>query len=324
MNTEIIKIDPDNIDMALIDRAAEIIRRGGLVVFPTETVYGLGANTFDPRAVAGIYAAKGRPSDNPLISHVCSLEQAEELASEIPDRARRLMEHFWGGPLTVILKRKSGVPDIVSAGLDTVSIRFPSHSVAYELIKRAGVPIAAPSANLSGSPSPTTARHAIYDMDGRVDMIIDGGDSFIGVESTVVDMTLDVPTVLRPGAITAEEIASVAGQCVYGGDYSNAPKCPGMKYTHYSPKADVWAVNDMDRIPPAENSAVLTYGGGRFDRPVYDAGKTVGDYAAKLFYFLRKADEDGIKTVYARLPKAEGIGVAVRNRLLKAAGGKVL
>ncbi len=324
MNTEIIKTDPKNIDAALMDRAAEVILRGGLVVFPTETVYGLGANTFDPAAVAKIYAAKGRPADNPLISHICSLEQAEELASEIPDRARRLMEHFWGGPLTVILKRRPEVPDIVSAGLDTVSIRFPSHAVAYELIRRAGVPIAAPSANLSGSPSPTAARHAIDDMDGRVDMIIDGGDSFIGVESTVVDMTLDVPTVLRPGAITAEDIAAVAGDCVYGGDYANAPKCPGMKYTHYSPKAKVWAVSDMTKIPFAENSAILTYGGGSFDRPVYDAGGTVEDYAAKLFYFLRKADEDGIDTLYARLPENKGIGVAVRNRLLKSAGGKVI
>lgn len=324
MNTEIIKIDPNNIDISLIDRAAEVIRRGGLVVFPTETVYGLGANAFDPVAVAGIYAAKGRPADNPLISHICSIGQVYDLAVDVPDRAIRLMERFWGGPLTVILRRKAGVPDIVSAGLDTVSIRLPSHSVAYELIRHSGVPIAAPSANLSGSPSPTAAAHAIDDMDGRVDMIIDGGPSFIGVESTVVDMTLETPTILRPGAITAGDIASVTGKCIYGGDYASAPKCPGMKYTHYSPRAEVWAAADMNTLPKAENSVVLTYGGGNFDRPTYYAGDTVEDYAAKLFYFLRKADEDGFAAVYARLPENEGIGIAVRNRLMKAAGGKVI
>ena len=324
MNTEIIKIDPNNIDVSLIDRAAETIRRGGLVVFPTETVYGLGANTFDPAAVAKIYGAKNRPADNPLISHICSLDQVEELARDVPDMAWKLAERFWGGPLTMILKRRETVPDIVSAGLDTVSIRFPSHSVAYELIGRSGVPIAAPSANLSGSPSPTAARHAIDDMNGRVDVIIDGGDSLIGVESTVVDMTCGVPTVLRPGAVTAEDIASVTGRCVYGGDYANAPKCPGMKYTHYSPRAEVWAVTDMSKAPEDENSVIITYGEGGFDRPAYNAGDTVKDYAAKLFYFLRRADEDGFGTVYARLPEEKGIGIAVRNRLLKAAGGKIL
>ncbi len=324
MNTEIIKIDPNNIDISLIDRAADVIRGGGLAVFPTETVYGLGANTFDPAAVAKIYAAKGRPSDNPLISHVCRLEQVYELAAEVPNQALRLMERFWGGPLTVILKRGANVPDIVSAGLDTVSIRFPSHAVAYELIRRSGVPIAAPSANLSGSPSPTAARHAIDDMYGRVDIIIDGGDSLIGVESTVVDLTSEVPTILRPGAVTADQIAEITGVCVYGGDYANAPKCPGMKYTHYSPRARVWAVKNMDDIPRDGNSVILTYGAGDYDRPVYNAGETAADYAAKLFYFLRRADEDGYGTVYARLPEEEGIGIAVRNRLLKSAGGKVI
>ncbi len=323
MNTEIIKIDPNDIDASLIDRAAEVIRRGGLVVFPTETVYGLGANTFAPEAVAKIYAAKGRPADNPLISHICSIEQVDLLAREVPAAAYRLMERFWGGPLTIILKRKASVPDIVSAGLDTVSIRMPSHSVAYELIRRSGVPIAAPSANLSGSPSPTTARHAAADMTGRADMIIDGGDSLIGVESTVVDLTGLSPVILRPGAVTAEDIASVTGSCAYGGDYANAPKCPGMKYTHYSPRADVWAVNDISNIKNDENSVILTYGENMGGGAFY-AGKTVEDYAAKLFYFLRRADEEGYKTVYARLPDETGIGIAVRNRLLKSAGGKVI
>ena len=320
MNTRIIKIDSNNIDKELIAQAAEVIRSGGLVVFPTETVYGLGADTFNPEAVAKIYQAKNRPADNPLISHISAMEQVYDLAAEVPEAAVKVMEHFWGGPLTIILKRKAGVPAAVSAGLDTVSIRFPSHSIAYELIRQSGTPIAAPSANLSGSPSPTAARHAIDDMMGRVDMIIDGGDSLIGVESTVVDMTGELPVILRPGAVTAEDIAAVTGACVYGADFADAPKCPGMKYTHYSPKADVFAVTDMTKIPTDEKSAVLTYGGGG----TYNAGETVEDYAAKLFYFLRKADEDGYKTVYARLPEEKGIGIAVRNRLLKSAGGKVI
>ena len=320
MDTKIIKIDPNNIDKGLIAQAADVIKGGGLVVFPTETVYGLGADTFNSEAVANIYKAKNRPADNPLISHLCSMEQVYELASEVPEKALRVMERFWGGPLTVILKRRANVPAATSAGLDTVSIRFPSHSIAYELIRQSGTPIAAPSANLSGSPSPTTAKHAIDDMLGRVDMIIDGGDSFIGVESTVVDMTGEVPVVLRPGMITAEDIAEVTGACVYGGDFAGAPKCPGMKYTHYSPKADVYAVADMNKIHADDSAAVLTYGGGG----TYNAGDTVEDYAAKLFYYLRKADEDGYKTVYARLPEEKGIGIAVRNRLLKSAGGKVL
>lgn len=320
MDTRIIKIDPNNIDKELIAQAAEVIKGGGLVVFPTETVYGLGADTFNCGAVANIYRAKNRPADNPLISHISAMEQIYDLAAEVPENAVKVMEHFWGGPLTLILKRRPDVPAAVSAGLNTVSIRFPSHSIAYELIRQSGTPIAAPSANLSGSPSPTTAKHAIDDMMGRVDMIIDGGDSFIGVESTVVDMTGEMPVILRPGAVTAEDIAAITGRCIYGADFADAPKCPGMKYTHYSPKAEVFAVTDLSKIPTDENAAVLTYGGGG----TYNAGETVEDYAAKLFYFLRKADEDGYKTIYARLPEEKGIGIAVRNRLLKSAGGKVL
>ncbi len=324
IETEIIKVDPVNIDKALIARAADVIRRGGLVAFPTETVYGLGADTFNPQALAGIYRAKNRPMDNPLISHICSMDQLSDLAEDIPAVAMDVMKHFWGGPLTVILKRKSSVPPEVSAGLPTVSIRFPSHSVAYELIRQSGTAIAAPSANLSGSPSPTTARHCIDDLMGRVDMIIDGGRSVIGLESTVLDMTCAMPTILRPGAITAEDIAEITGKCVYGGNYAGAPKCPGMKYTHYSPKAEVYAVDNMDKIPRDSDAAVLTYGDFSWDGILYNAGETVEEYGAKLFYYLRKADSDGVSTLYARLPRAEGLGIAVRNRLLKSAGGKVI
>lgn len=327
MDTKVIKIDPDNIDVELIDQAARIINRGGLVAFPTETVYGLGADSFNPEAVGNIFRAKGRPADNPLISHIADIEQVELLAREVPPSAKRLMERYWGGPLTIILKKRPEVPTNVSAGLDTVSIRMPSHSVAYELIRRSKTPIAAPSANLSGSPSPTMARHCIADLMGRVDMIIDGGSSLIGLESTVVDMTGE-PTVLRPGAITAEEIAEITGSCVYGGNYAEAPKCPGMKYTHYSPKAKVFAMKNMENANEmlknaAGKTAVIDINPcGYSSDVVYDAGNDLNSYAARLFYLLRRADEDGVNFLIARLPENKGIGTAIRNRLLKSAGGR--
>lgn len=330
METIFLKTSPVSPEESVIMKAAECIRRGGLVVFPTETVYGLGADVFNPEAVANIYTAKGRPADNPLIAHIAEPSWVERLAAEVPDAAYKLMDAFWGGPLTMILKRKEEVPDIVTAGLDTVAIRLPSNSVANMLIKLSDTPIAAPSANLSGSPSPTNFRHAKNDMDKRVDMIIDGGDAAIGVESTVVDMSGNVPTILRPGAVTRDDIAAVCGQCMYGGEYSDAPRCPGMKYTHYSPNADVFAVKDFKHfiLPEgvsAQDAAVINYAqyeekGTRF----YSAGNDDSDYAARLFYLLRKADEDGVKILYAALPEDKGIGTAIRNRLLKSAGGKVI
>lgn len=329
MKTTYIKADPAAPDEAAIREAAECIKRGGLVAFPTETVYGLGADSFNSDAVKKIYIAKGRPSDNPLISHIAHIDDALKLAQFVPEDAKKLMEAYWGGPLTLILKRRADVPGIVSANLDTVSIRMPSHSVANMLIRLAGTPIAAPSANLSGSPSPTTFEHCRQDMDGRVDIIIDGGECSIGVESTVVDMTGEVPVILRPGAVTLEDIVSVCGKGMFGGEYADAPKCPGMKYVHYSPDAEVFAVGDMEsfKMPDEENAALIAYDkytsaakGCKF----YSAGSSDGEYAARLFYLLRKADEDGIKTVYAQLPENKGMGTAIRNRLLKSAGGRVI
>lgn len=329
MKTEFLKINPLSPDKDLLREAAECIKRGGLVAFPTETVYGLGADTFNPDAVKKIYEAKGRPSDNPLISHIADMDEVSKLAVSVPSNAKKLMEAFWGGPLTVILKRRENVPNIVSAGLDTVSVRMPSHPVANMLIRLSKTPIAAPSANLSGSPSPTTFEHCKADMDGRVDMIIDGGECSVGVESTVVDMTGEVPVILRPGAITREHVAKVCGDCIFGGEYADAPKCPGMKYTHYSPKADVFAIRDMENwnVDISENVGIITY--DKYKSVVkngvfYSAGASDTEYAARLFYLLRKADEDGIKTLYAVLPKNEGMGTAVRNRLLKSAGGRVV
>lgn len=329
--TKIIKIDPMNIDAALLEEAAAVIRRGGLVAFPTETVYGLGADTFNAAAVAKIFAAKGRPMDNPLISHIAKIEEIERFAREIPPSAEKLAHAFWGGPLTMIFKKRSGIPDEVTAGLDTVAVRLPSHSVANALITLSKTPIAAPSANLSGSPSPTVAEDCIRDLDGRVDMIIDGGASMIGIESTVVDMTAEIPTVLRPGMISPEDMQEVIGEVRYGGEQKGAPKCPGMKYKHYSPNAEVYVVKNIagaEKYFPrgekvcviAKNSGGKSFGGAM----VYDAGKNDEEYAARLFYFLRKADRDGAACVYAEMPGESGIGIALRNRLFKSAAGRIM
>ena len=320
-----------------LTKAAELLKNGKRVIFPTETVYGLGANALDPDAVKSIFEAKGRPSDNPLIVHIAELSQLDNIAEEVPEKAKILIDAFWPGPLTIILKRKNNIPDVVTAGLDTVGIRMPENPVARELIYLAGVPVAAPSANISGRPSPTDAKYVIEDMMGRVEGIIDGGDCQVGVESTVIDMTGEMPTILRPGGITYEEIAELLGD-VKGGkekaDDKETPKSPGMKYTHYAPKAPVKILRGT--IMEIENflksrpykCGILTFDEFQLDT---DA-KTISlgsinnpnECARNLFRSLRDMDKLDVKEIYAPEIGNDGLWAAVKNRLYKAAGGKII
>lgn len=326
-----------------IKTAGEILKRGGLVGIPTETVYGLAANALDGAAVANIFRAKGRPMDNPLIVHIADIADIErfKLAREFPEKAKRLAEAFWSGPLTVIVPKGEAIPDEVSAGLDTVAIRFPEHKTAQRIIKAAGVPLAAPSANLSGSPSPTTALHVINDLDGRIDAVVDGGECRVGLESTVITLATEKPRLLRPGGITAEQLESVIGEI----DIDDAvlhklrdgekAASPGMKYKHYAPKCRVVLVSGSDdryvdfvKSKAVEGVAALCYENDKISCvPRFTMGNE-GDYSAQaheLFKALREIDSrTDIKTVYARCPKPAGVGMAVYNRLIRAAGFEVI
>ena len=311
-----------------ISEAAKCIFFGGTVVFPTETVYGLGADAFNEYAIDKIYKAKGRPSDNPLIVHIADKNDIYKLSSKVTDEAVKLIEAFWPGPLTIILKKDNSVPLRVTGGLDPV---------ANKLIKESKKFIAAPSANLSGSPSPTTSKHVIDDLDGRVDYIICDNDSKIGLESTVIDLSSDVPTILRPGAVTFEMIKAYLPDVIMDiglTDSNQKPKSPGMKYKHYSPHAEVEVVvgekNKVtkyigDKLNDHPNSGVMTYKGGDYDNAkcVISAGNTMEEYAAKLFYNLRVFDEYGVEKIFAEFTEEDGIGTAVKNRLYKAAGNKI-
>ncbi len=329
--TKIVKVNPENIDYEKIKGAAEVIKNGGLCAFPTETVYGLGAGIYYPNAIKNIFKAKGRPQDNPLIVHISAFDEIYPLVGNVPDSAIKLAENFWGGPLTIILPKSEKIVSEISAGLDTVAVRLPSHPVACALIKAAGCPIAAPSANLSGRPSPTIAQHVIDDLNGKIDYIIDGGSAFYGLESTVLDLTAEVPTVLRPGAITAEQIKAVLGAVSFS-NASDAPKSPGMKYTHYAPKAPMVIVDCVDAVDiinekSGKNCGVLCYkcSADKFPgKSVLNAGNDIYEYAANYFYNLRKFDEMGVESIFAIPPEKDGMGQAVWNRLLKSAGGRVI
>ena len=243
METKIIRIDKDNYFNKILNYPAKVIQEGGLVAFPTETVYGLGANALEEEAIYKIFEAKGRPADNPLIVHIANINELDMLVEEYSGLVKKVISKFWPGPLTIVFKKKDIIPEIVTAGLDTIAVRMPSSKIARKLIEMAGVPIAAPSANLSGKPSPTTVLHVIDDLTGKVDCIIDGGNCEVGLESTVLDLSTDIPTILRPGCVTYEELQEVLPDIVFDSALSDSaitPKSPGMKYVHYSPDADVY------------------------------------------------------------------------------------
>lgn len=318
-----------------LEEAAELIKSGNVVGMPTETVYGLAANAFDKTAVAKIFEAKGRPSDNPLIVHVADLDTAANAVSEIPPIAKKLAERFWPGPLTMILPKSDKIPMITSGGLDTVGIRMPSHTAARRLIELCGVPLAAPSANLSGSPSPTTAKRVFEDMNGRIPAIIDGGESDVGVESTVISFEGDGIRILRPGGITREMLCAEAENVTVDKGVLNeldegaVVLSPGMKYKHYAPQAqvilikgDLSAYREYVLKNAAEGDFCLVFNASEAVNfiPYLVYGSTSGEQAHMLFEALRRFDELGAKRVFARCPSPEGVGLAVYNRILRASG----
>lgn len=339
MQTIVQKIDRARIDRVAMEEAGRILRSGGLVAFPTETVYGLGGDALDETAARRIYAAKGRPSDNPLIVHIADREHLAGIVEEIPEAAHRLAEAFWPGPLTMIFQKSARVPYGTTGGLDTVAVRMPSDPIALELIRQGGGYVAAPSANTSGRPSPTTAQHVYEDLQGRIPLILDGGAVTIGLESTIVDLTEDVPVVLRPGYISLEMLQAVLGEVrmdrgLIADDSNVRPKAPGMKYRHYAPQADLKIVEGApeqvisyinERAASGKRVGVICTEETRERYPRGDV-KCVGSrrdelsIANHLFAVLREFDADGVEEIYSESFDAPGLGQAIMNRLLKAAG----
>ena len=347
MCTKRVKVDCENVDEALLIAPVKVLREGGLVAFPTETVYGLGGDAKNASASEKIYAAKGRPSDNPLIVHIAEFSELEEIVKEVPDSARALADAFWPGPLTMILQKNEVIPYETTGGLDTVAVRMPSHPVARAFIKASGCMVAAPSANISGRPSPTTADHVWEDLNGRIDYVIDGGAVEIGLESTIIDLTEDIPLVLRPGYITKEEIAEVIGTVkmdpgLSGEDVTVRPKAPGMRYRHYAPKGNLMIVTgDTDNVIKEINSrAECAIADGKSvgiiateeTGALYKKGKVlvIGDrndedaIAHNLYGILREFDELGVEEIYSESLATPRIGQAIMNRLLKAAGHQII
>lgn len=337
MHTQL--LDANNPEAILT--ASQILKDGGLVGIPTETVYGLAANALNGKAVAKIFAAKGRPMDNPLIVHISDFNQLYKLVKEVPESAKNLAENFWPGPLTIILPKADIIPDEVSAGLDTVAVRFPSHPAARAIIEASGLPLAAPSANLSGHPSPTTAEHVMNDLNDKIEAVLDGGSCGVGVESTVITLATNPPRLLRPGGITLEQLRGVLGEVEMDSAVLNPlakgarAASPGMKYKHYSPKANVIIIDsDFDTYKDyvnhhsLEGTAALCYNGEDKDLNVptvcYGGENDYSAQARELFDALRQLDGINAKTVYARCPEPKGVGLAVYNRLIRAAGFEVL
>ena len=347
MKTLIEKIDRHQMDEQVLDKAGKILKNGGLVAFPTETVYGLGANALDENAAMKTYAAKGRPSDNPLIVHIADVEDLSIVARNISDKAMQIIERFWPGPLTLIFEKQYIVPFGTTGGLSTVAVRMPTDEIARAVIRAGGGYISAPSANTSGRPSPTSAQHVADDFDGKIDMIIDGGNVDIGLESTIVDMTVEPPMILRPGAITKEMLEEVVGEvavdvALLAEDSEESPKAPGMKYRHYAPKAELIIVEgETDDVIKAIRQ--IAYEQTRLGLKVgiiatseteefYTNGivKNIGtrnnenSIAKNLYRVLREFDEEDVSYIYSESFAAEGIGDAIMNRLNKAAGHQVI
>jgi L-threonylcarbamoyladenylate synthase len=300
--------------------AAETLRSGGLVAFPTETVYGLGAPVFDKDAISRIFKAKQRPADNPLIAHVASIDLINEIAEQITESAKVLIKQFFPGPLTVVLKKKSAVPDIATAGLDSIGIRMPGLRLTQEFLKACGTPVAAPSANLSGRPSPTTWQAVYEDLNGRIDCILQGDATEIGLESTVADCRGDVPIILRQGAISVEQLRNVLPETVLYGGYSSAVlPSPGMRHRHYSPKAKVVIVSKPNPSMATKGTAFIGTDPGDIG---FEYGLTLRDaeeYAHELFEFFRECDRRGIETIFCQSVERTGVGAALMDRIERAA-----
>lgn len=342
MKTELFTISNPAAQRDAVERAAAILRAGGLLGIPTETVYGLGANGLDEDAVRRIFLAKGRPQDNPLILHIPSVDWLEHYCREVPEAARELAARFWPGPLTMILKRRENVPDVTTGGLDTVGVRCPDHAATLAILEAAGLPVAAPSGNLSGRPSPTCAAHMIEDMDGRIEGIVDGGACGVGVESTIIDLTGESPRLLRPGGLPLEALCEVLGEIEVDSAVraplkaGESPKAPGMKYRHYAPKAPVTVVTgdsraaaDYIRAHADSHTGVICFEEYRdlFGESVVRSIGSVQDrseQARRIFDALRTFDQTAVTAIFAQCPDEEGLGLAIANRLKKAAGFHVV
>lgn len=349
MNTVCINVDEESTTWETLEPAIKIIQQGGLVAFPTETVYGLGADALDEMAAKKIYAAKGRPSDNPLIVHIAEIGSLKELAVDIPESAYQLANAFWPGPLTMILKKRMAVPYGTTGGLNTVAIRMPDNPIALELIKRSERVIAAPSANSSGKPSPTLAKHVKRDLSGKIDMIVDGGRATIGLESTIVDLTSEVPLILRPGYITKEMLQNIIGQVEYDKAVLQRtvqpqiqPKAPGMKYKHYAPEGDltiyegsakkvVEIINKVadEAIKNGKSVGIIATDETK-EKYQHGIVKVIGSryedetIASGLYAILREFDELGTQIILSESFYEEALGQAIMNRLMKASGYKII
>lgn len=340
-------MDPMAIDEEVIARAGDILKRGGLVAFPTETVYGLGGDATNPDASHRIYRAKGRPSDNPLIVHITNMKALEEITAQVPPAAYVLAERFWPGPLTMIFQKNDRIPHETTGGMDTVAVRMPSDPIARALIDASSGYVAAPSANTSGRPSPTQAEHVAQDLNGKIDMIIDGGPVHIGLESTIIDLTEDVPMILRPGYITLEMLRRELGEVrvdpgLIAADSNRKPKAPGMKYRHYAPHADLKVVEgETGAVVQKINSLCEELAGEKKRVGIIATEETKDQYrqgivisigerddeeaiARHLYGSLRQFDELGVDAIFSESFAAAGMGQAIMNRLLKAAGHQVL